>query len=348
MRLDTGCIGDGRPRALLVDAGLPDVEDHRTKPHSSDSTRARSALVVTLSSAGSPSTTAIEPPARSTSAAQSVAPPGPAAYAARSRSAKNACGVCTAIRSVRSTVSTTRPPRTRFSVSPTGQSFSGNYRVSFDLWQNYAGPVGPGGNGTTQLSMFGIGSTGASAAWAGNTTGWASGANGVGFGVTLDGGSSVDYRAYSSAATTAYAEGSPVYASGGFRNGSAAYYAGFGGASAPAAQIALFPGQTGTTEAGEIGFSWRRVDIDVVGAGSAYWYIDGLLIGSVNLSTVTLGGGNLFLGHGDTNAGSSTDPNDSLLNVTIIDNLQVVAIPEPSSLALFGLGGLAFLARRRK
>ncbi|MGC3957216.1 MAG: hypothetical protein QM813_04385 [Verrucomicrobiota bacterium] len=46
------------------------------------------------------------------------------------------------------------------SVSPTGLSLSGSYRLSFDMWQNYAGPLGTGGNGTTQLSMYGIGTTG--------------------------------------------------------------------------------------------------------------------------------------------------------------------------------------------
>lgn len=232
-----------------------------------------------------------------------------------------------------------------FSVSPNGQSFSGSYRVSFDLWQNYVGPVGPGGSGTTQLSMFGIGSSGTSAAWAGSA-GWATGANGVGFGVTLDGGSSVDFRAYSSAAATSYVEGDPVYAAPG-RNGSDPYYAVFGVNSAPTAQVTLFPGQTGTTDAGEIGFAWRRVDIDVAG-GFAKWFVDGTLLATVDLSTVTLGGGNLFLGHGDTNAGSSTDANDSILNVTLIDNLEVIAVPEPTSMALVGLGGLALLARRRK
>jgi hypothetical protein len=176
-----------------------------------------------------------------------------------------------------------------------------------------------------------------------------SGEESVAFAVTLDGGSASDYRAYSSAAPTSYAAGNAVYAApGGGINNSDPYYAGFGGVGAPAAQVALYPGQAGTTDAGEIAFSWRRVDIDVVGAGSAYWYIDGLLIATVDLSTVTLGGGNILFGHGDTNSGSSADPNDSILNITLIDNIAVTAIPEPSSMALLGLGGLAFLARRRK
>ena len=116
------------------------------------------------------------------------------------------------------------------------------------------------------------------------------------------------------------------------------------GVPAPAAQVGLYPGQTGTTDAGETGFQWRKVVIDVAG-GFANWSIDSVPLGRVDLSTVTLGGGNIFFGHGDTNAGSSTDPNDSLLNVTIIDNVRVV--PEPSSLALLAFG-LTVLAWRRR
>lgn len=226
------------------------------------------------------------------------------------------------------------------SVSPNGQAFSGDYKVEFDMWQNYVGPVGPGGSGTTQMSTMGIGTSGSTAVWPG-----ASPQNQVFFGVTLDGGSSVDYRVYSSAFPTGHPEGNGVFASGGGRNGSDPYYtANFpGGQAAPAAQVGLYPGQTGTTEAGEIGFQWRHVEIEVLN-GIATWKIDGVLLATIDTAGLNLSGGNILLGHSDTNASSSSDPNDTLLNVTLIDNLVVT--PEPASFALLGLGGLAMLRRR--
>lgn len=225
-----------------------------------------------------------------------------------------------------------------FSVSPNGQSFSGNYTVAFDMWQNYVGPVGPGGSGTTQLSTYGIGTAGNTAFWPGAAT-----KESVAFATTLDGGSASDFRAYSSAAPTSYAAGNPVYFSTSINN-SGAYYAVFTPQSAPAAQVALFPGQTGSTDAGETSFTWRRVMIDVAD-GFATWSIDGTPLAKVDLATVTLGGGNIFFGHSDTNAGSSTDPNASLLNVTLIDN--IVVTPEPATLALL-VGGLALTVFRRR
>ena len=230
-----------------------------------------------------------------------------------------------------------------FSVSPTGQSFAGNYRVEFDVWQNYVGPVGPGGSGTTQLSMFGVGTAGNAPVWAGGST-----SENVAFGVTLDGGSSSDYRAYSSAAPTSYVSGDPVYLAPS-RNGSDAYYSGFGGASAPGDQVTLFPGQTGTTDAGEIAFTWAHGAIDVIN-NFATFSIDGLPIAKVDLSTVTLGGGNILFGHGDTNGSSSSDPNDSLLNVTLIDNVVVTSVPEPGAISLSAIaafGAIAAIRRRR-
>jgi len=229
-----------------------------------------------------------------------------------------------------------------FSVSPTGQSFSGDYRVSFDLWQNYVGPLGPGGSGTTQLSLYGIGTSGTVNSWIG---GW-SAAAGVGFGTTLDGGSASDYRAYSSAALAGYPSGSSVYqAPSGAINNSAAYYSSYTPQTAPAAQLGLYPGQTGATDPGETSFLWRRVVIDVSG-GFANWSIDGLPLARIDLSTVSTGGGNIFLGMDDTNATSSADPNRVALNVTLIDNI-LVEVPEPSTISLLILG-LPFLLRRRK
>ncbi len=228
-----------------------------------------------------------------------------------------------------------------FSVSPTGKSFSGNYKVTFDMWQNYVGPLGPGGSGTTQLSTYGIGTSGTTAFWPGAAT-----KESVAFGTTLDGGSASDYRAYSSAAPTSYPAGNAVYqAPAGAINNSDAYYAVYTAQSAPAAQVGLFAGQTGSTDAGETSFKWRHVVIDVSG-GFATWSIDGLALGKVDLSTVTLGGGNIFFGHSDTNGGSSTDANRVALNVTLIDNVNVV--PEPASLALAGLVGLAAVACGRR
>ncbi|TWT96686.1 PEP-CTERM motif protein [Botrimarina colliarenosi] len=230
-----------------------------------------------------------------------------------------------------------------FSVSPTGQSFTGDYVVEFDMWQNYVGPLGAGGSGTTQLSMAGIGTSGT----VGVYPGFNSNEN-VLFAVTLDGGSSSDFRAYSSVAPTSYVAGDPVYAAPS-RDGVNAYYTTPfpGGQSAPGDQIALFPGQTGAVDAGEVGFAWRKVAIQVAG-GFATWSIDGTDIATVDLSTVTLGGGNILFGHSDTNGGVSSDANDFLLNVTLIDNLVVTAIPEPATLGLVALGfGLVAASRRR-
>lgn len=250
----------------------------------------------------------------------------------------------TGTRGLKMTANNTGGVFSGYSVSPNGQNFTGEYRVEFDLWQNYVGPLGIGGSGSTQLSVFGFGSAGNVAAWPGAAI-----KESVFFGATLDGGSASDYRAYSSAAPTSYASGNAVYqAPGGAINDNNAYYtAAFPANSAPAAQLGLFPGQTGSTDAGEISFKWRRVLIDVSG-GVATWSVDGLAIARIVLSTVTLGGGNILFGHSDTNAGSSTDPNDFLLNVTLIDNISVTAIPEPTGMLAGSIVAAGLIARRRR
>ncbi len=227
------------------------------------------------------------------------------------------------------------------SASPTGESFTGDYQVRFDWWANFNGPFPAGGSGSTQLSTFGIGTSGTVAQWPGGTQ------DSVWFAATGDGNSSADWRAYSTAAGSGYPDASTVFAAvgAGNRNASHPYYAGFGQLAAPAAQLALFPQQTGTTLIGSAAMEWHQVLIEKAGT-TATWTVDGLLIATIDLSTVTLGGDNVFFGHADTNATSSTDPNDGALLFTLIDNVNIV--PEPHSGLFLVLSALGLSARLRR
>ncbi|MBI5865320.1 MAG: PEP-CTERM sorting domain-containing protein [Planctomycetes bacterium] len=222
------------------------------------------------------------------------------------------------------------------SVSPTGENFTGDYTVLFDWWANFNGPFPAGGSGSTNLSTFGVGTAGSTVQWPGGVQ------DSVWFGGTGDGGSTADWRAYSSAAGTGYPDGSPVFPFT-TRNNTNAYFAAFGANAAPAAQLALYPQQTGTTAVGSGGMEWHQVSIDKSGT-TVIWRVDGTLMATIDLTTVTLGGGNILFGHSDINATSSTDVNDAALLFTLIDNIRVV--PEPASLALLALGGLLAIRRR--
>jgi hypothetical protein len=231
------------------------------------------------------------------------------------------------------------------SASPTGKSFTGDYTVKFDWWTNFNGPAPVGGSGSTQMSTFGVGTTGTTAQWPGGTQ------DSIWFGATGDGNSSSDWRAYSPTAPTRYTDtATGIYAAGavaGSTNASNAYYAGFGTVSAPAAQTLLFPQQTGISLVGSAAFEWHQVEIAKVGA-SVTWTVDGTLIATVPVADDTAAGGsNIFFGHADTNTTASSDVNDEALLFTLIDNVQVV-VPEPTSLTmcLLAVVGL-FVGRRR-
>ena len=90
---------------------------------------------------------------------------------------------------------------------------------------------------------------------------------------------------------------------------------------------------------------WHQVEI-IKSATSITWTLDGILIATVDPATVTMNGDNIFFGHSDTNATSSTDPNDVNLLFTLIDNVQV--IPEPGCAFLLAMPSLAFLLARRR
>jgi hypothetical protein len=231
------------------------------------------------------------------------------------------------------------------SASPTGRSFTGNYSVLFDWWANFNGGFPVGGSGSTQLSTFGVGTSGTVAQWPGGTQ------DSIWFGATGDGNSSSDWRAYSPApaGVTRYADSAPgIYAAGtqaGSSNHSDLYYANFGNVAAPAAQLALFPQQTGNTLVGSAGMTWHKVEIAKTGASVA-WKVDDKLIATVPVADDNvLTGNNIFFGHSDTNATSSTDVNDAALLFTLIDNVRVV--PEPSGLMLCCFAVLAAIACRK-
>jgi hypothetical protein len=238
------------------------------------------------------------------------------------------------------------------SASPIGQSFTGDFRIRFDLWINYVGPLNGGGSGSTQMASFGWGTSGASAQWAGSK-------NSMMFAGSGDGGTGQDYRAYLvEYATSAGASINPdtgFYAAGtnntgtadDARNNTNAYYASLGGKTAPSGQIASFPGQTGTTAVGTLGFAWRDMVVEKIG-NTVSWSVDGLLVASVPITNLeALGGDNVFFGMFDINAGSSTDVND-LLNAAIFDNIRIEVIPEPTSTCFLAAAVVGLCARRRR
>ncbi|MGD9636945.1 MAG: hypothetical protein AB7G28_25765 [Pirellulales bacterium] len=241
------------------------------------------------------------------------------------------------------------PPITGISVSPLGQDFSGlnSFRLKFDLWQSFPGPFPQGSNGTTQLSTFGIGTSG-------NFSNYPGSIDGVVFAASTDGGSSADFRAYSSERAVSYqlpvdpsivdGDGNPVdghatfYA--GSRSNSAALYADhFGGVAAPPEQLALYPQQAGVTALGATGMAWHEVEITKLD-NFITWSVDQVVLASVDIENlvVPLGGGNILFGHADINGVASTDPLRFELLFSLVDNIEVTAIPEPHTLGIASIG----------
>jgi hypothetical protein len=221
-----------------------------------------------------------------------------------------------------------------FSLYPTGQDFTGSYRLRFDAWQNFE----VDGSGTTEFLGGGIG-------YDNVTADIASGAQAMSTG---DGGSSNDWRAFKSPPQFFIPDADMA---AGTQQGSDPYYADFLPA-VPAAQ-----GQAGTSVAGSPGFQWITWDIAVAG-DSVTINIEKpdasrLLIveydktdtsdGSAGVST----DGNISLFYADFFDSVSTNP---ALAFGMIDNVEVTRIPEPTTLGLVGLAALALGAgvRRRR
>src|ERR1043166_4432562 len=126
------------------------------------------------------------------------------------------------------------------------------------------------------------------------------------------------------------------------------YYSFLGSHTAPAGQSAFAATQGGSTPVGIIGFAWHTMTITQDGVNLT-WAIDGTTITTVPDSDLTFGGSQVSLGADDSGLTGSTAANNQLFNADIWDNLTITAIPEPTSISLFGFGAVGlWLARRRR
>lgn len=230
------------------------------------------------------------------------------------------------------------------SASPSGQLFTGDYELRFDLWMNANGPFPAGGTGSTQYASAGIGLSAPALVWS------SSAPAGVPWvGVSGEGGGTQDYRAY--VGGTMFADASGVYAAGTGLNptsprdaGNAFYTALFPGQQPPLLQQTASTNQTGAVQDGAIGFRWRDVSVRKEGS-SITWSIDGNLIATINTATNVQTDGTVTVGYFDP-FNSVTDA--SQFSFGVVDNVRVNQVPEPGMLALGVLGAGVLLLRARR
>ncbi len=209
------------------------------------------------------------------------------------------------------------------SISPVGQSFTGDYWLRFDAWINANGPFPLGGNGSTEHLTAGVGTAGNRVQW----TGAGSTADGHWFAVDGEGQASDtsttalnDFGAFSgtvyhSANSGGYAAGTASNSRG---NGNTYYHGAFpGGQTAPALQQVNHPQQTGALAAGTVGFAWRDVLISKTG-NTVEWFLDGLKIATISNATFTAS--NVFIGYWDSFNSLSDNP---ALSFGLVDNVRV-------------------------
>jgi len=231
-------------------------------------------------------------------------------------SAPNSVGGTT--RGVKFEANMTQGATAAINISPMGQSFSGDYRLRFDMWINANGPFPAGGTGSTEHFTAGVGTAGSLVQWDSTGDGVWFAADGEGqatdTSVTLP-----DWRAF--VGTTLQSASSGVYVGGtgsNIRGNGHPYYASTfpGGQTAPALQQANYPQQTGALAVGTVGFAWRNVIINKLG-NVVEWFIDGLKIASV---TNTLTANNIFVGYWDSFISVS---DNAALSFGLVDNVRV-------------------------
>ncbi|QDU34847.1 PEP-CTERM motif protein [Poriferisphaera corsica] len=189
------------------------------------------------------------------------------------------------------------------------KSFNGNYIMKWDTWQNMGVPLAA--TGSTEWSTYGVGRD------ADTYNGYANASFQGTWGVNLTGGdfNTWDYRI--AVDGTVEAE---------INNESAEATAAF-----PSNDIVGTPIN-----------AWTHWELVVDGdSDNVKLYANGEMLFDIT-SAVT--DGYAYIGYSDRYSSVNSDPVNTW---AILDNLKITDIPEPASLALFGLGGLAMLRRRK-
>jgi hypothetical protein len=195
------------------------------------------------------------------------------------------------------------------SLYPKNQTFSGAYRLKFDLWINYpGGPGGSGSSGSTEHFTCGLNHAGTRVNWASAS---ANPSDGLWFALDGEGGTSDDYRAYVGNST-----GSPTllsFANSGFTASGAS-----GPNNSDPVWQNLFPAPTYESR-GAPGKRWVEVELRQDSNNVVTWRINGQLVAQrVNSSPFT--NGNVMIGYMDLFTSIASPAADSFV---LFDNVRV-------------------------
>ncbi len=227
------------------------------------------------------------------------------------------------------------------SASPANGDYEDKYRMRFDMYLMYAGPLNnPNVPGQTQAGTSGVGATGVEPVWlaGGQSVGtWMS--------FNADGGSgavSGDYNAYNIG--TLFADDSGVYAAGttnGPRDNFNVYYAPWPATTAPASVTNAHPTQTGTTPVGTFAQAWHKVAVTKRGA-VVTWDIDGRRISTVDTAAFSIPlSTNVFIGYQDPFSSVTTNASSQF---GLFDNFRVETLGRPNLATTTKVGSTVTIA----